>query len=297
MTTHMLSELSGQNVIAASMAFLQAGTLIEQLQEAEARVRAQPRDAGLRWGLCQLMCVMGQWTRAIEQLRVFAQLRPEATRVAQMYRELIRAERWRAKVLVGRAQPGSLTELPRWAQMLVEATRLSAEGQGDAADEVRQAALDLAPLVAGQGTQTTFDWISDSDSRLGPVCELVTAGHYRWLPISEIRAWQIKHPETVLDLLWAPCTVMCADGQSVSGFMPARYPDAGGLSELDPDADALWLGHKTVWREAGPTAIVASGRKTWATSAGDFGLFELADCVFGTGAVDGVVEAHDVDAT
>ncbi|WP_244137084.1 type VI secretion system accessory protein TagJ [Burkholderia pyrrocinia] len=288
MTSNILSVSSGPDATATQYAPFQAGTLAEQLHEAQERVRALPGDADLRWGLSQLLCVMGEWPRAVEQLRVFAQLRTEATHLAQTYRELIRAECWREKVLAGQADPGSLADLPHWAAMLVEAMRLSVEGRTDEADEKRLIALDQAPLVAGRGAQIAFDWIADSDSHLGPICEVVMAGHYRWLPISEIRAWRIRQPESLFDLVWAPCTLMCVDGQSVAGFMPARYPvrDETG----DSDADAIRLGHKTLWRERGPTAIVASGRKTWATSAGDFDVFELNACEFGASVADAVTE-------
>jgi len=292
MTSNTLSVSSDPSAIVTPVAPLRAGTLAEQLAEAQERVRAQPGDADLRWGLSQLLCMMGEWTRAVEQLRVFAQLRSDATHLAQTYRELIRAEYWRGSVFAGQAEPGSLADLPRWATMLVDAMQLSAEGRADEADEKRLIALDEAPIVAGQGAQITFDWIADSDSHLGPICEVVTAGFYRWMPISEIRAWRIKRPESLFDLLWAPCTIMCANGQTVSGFMPARYPvpEESSSTDADADGDAIRLGHKTLWREAGATTIAASGRKTWATSAGDFGLFELSACEFRPSATDVKVE-------
>ncbi|MGV2293374.1 hypothetical protein AAHK20_32025 [Trinickia sp. YCB016] len=34
------------------------------------------------------------------------------------------------------------------------------------------------------------------------------------------------------------------------------------------------------------TAATALGRKTWTTTSGDFGLFELLDCEFGESASD-----------
>ena len=284
MTSNILSVSSDSSAATTRYAPLQAGTLAEQLREAQERVRAKPGDADLRWGLSQLLCVTGEWTRAVEQLRVFAQLRSDATHLAQTYRELIRAECRREKVLAGQAEPGALGDLPHWAALLVEAMRLSAGGLADEADEKRLIALDQAPLVAGQAAQTAFDWIADSDSHLGPICEVVTAGHYRWLPISEIRAWKVSQPESFFDLVWAPCTLVCVDGQSVSGFMPARHPTGG--DDGDTDSDAIRLGHKTLWRDAGPTAIVARGRKTWATSAGDFGLFELSTCEFVASTTD-----------
>lgn len=269
-----------------------------RLARIEARVRAQPTTATHRWALFQVLCAMGQWARAIQQLQVYAQLSPDEAQAAQAYRDLIRAERWRAKVVAGRERPGFVFEPPLWVEGLIEALRLSANGQVDDADRARERALDQAPLVNARTSRFLFDWVADSDSRLGPVCEIVTAGHYRWLPFSDIAAWQIAVPTKLIDLVWAPCALTLVDGTAVRGFMPARYPgsegagsEAGGCGEAgagdgEPDdgCDALRLGRRTRWQEVGRTGVIALGQKTWTTSAGEFGLFELDACELGSGA-------------
>ena len=272
-------------------------SLEARLARIEARVRAQPTTATQRWALFQVLCAMGQWARAIQQLQVYAQLSPGQAKTAQAYRDLIRAERWRAKVVAGRERPGFVFEPPLWVERLIEALRLSADGQVDEADRAREGALDQAPLVNARTSRFLFDWIADSDSRFGPVCEIVTAGHYRWLPFSDIAAWQIALPSTLIDLVWTPCALTLVDGTAVRGFMPARYPgseaadseavgsgEAGaGGGERRDERDALRLGRRTVWQEASRTGVIALGQKTWTTSAGDFGLFELEACEFGIG--------------
>lgn len=156
-------------------------------------------------------------------------------------------------------------------------------GQLDEADLAREQALDHAPLVRTDTPDFQLDWIADSDSRFGPVCEIITAGHYRWLPMSDIAAWQVEQPATLLDLIWAPCALTLTDNSTVRGFMPARYPGLEDAPDRQGEGDALLLGRKTVWQEAGRTAIVGRGQKTWATSAGELGVFELASCRFGDG--------------
>ncbi|AIO68576.1 type VI secretion system accessory protein TagJ [Burkholderia oklahomensis] len=261
-----------------------------RLASMETTVRAQPAVAEHRWSLFQLLCVTGQWARAVQQLQVHAQLAPQQAQAAQAYRDLVRAERWRARVAAGQARPGFVFEAPQWIDDLLEALRVASIGRHDEADRVRERALDQAPLVAGRMPPALFDWIADSDSRFGPVCEIVTAGHYRWLPFSEISAWHVARPAKLLDLVWAPCALKLVDGSLVRGFMPARYPgsEAGqaGVEPCAPQAvDALRLGRRTVWREVGRTGVIALGRKTWSTSAGDFGLFELEACEFGERAL------------
>src|ERR1043165_5642796 len=52
---------------------------LAQLQE---QVRAKPADAKLRVFLFQLLCVLGQWDRALNQLSVASSLDPEAVALA-----------------------------------------------------------------------------------------------------------------------------------------------------------------------------------------------------------------------
>jgi type VI secretion system protein ImpE len=185
-------------------------------------------------------------------------------------------------------------DTPSWVDGLIEALCLAAEGRVDEADRAREIALDQAPLVDASTSRFRFDWIADSDSRFGPVCEIVAAGHYRWLPFSDLVAWQIAPPARLIDLVWAPCALTLVDGTTVRGFMPARYPISDEAGTDNDERAALRLGRKTIWRELGRTGVIALGQKTWATSAGDFGLFELQACEFGTGATQDA--SHDASA-
>jgi type VI secretion system protein ImpE len=255
----------------------------ELLREAEARVRAQPALAAHRWALFQILCVVQAWERAVQQLQTYAQLEESQTRVVHAYRHLIRAERARIKVMSGEQQPDFIfDEAPEWMRGLLTALGLSAANQADAADDAREAALDMAPLVAGAGEGHRFSWIADSDTRLGPVCEFIAEGRYRWLAFDDIAQWQVRRPSSLVDLVWAPCNLMLHDGTTLHGFMPARYASTSSSGARD----ALLLGHETVWRECGRTGVFGEGRKTWTTSAGDVGLFDLAECVLGAGAND-----------
>ncbi|SPB15128.1 virulence protein, SciE type [Caballeronia novacaledonica] len=250
----------------------------QQIQEAEAKIRAQPASAAHRWALFQLLCMTGDWTRAIQQLQLWAKLGKEQDRMAQVFRDLIRAECWRAKVMTGEERPSFVLEPPAWVEGLAEALRLSAEGRIDEADATREAALDAAPLTVARTPQGIAEWVADSDSRLGPVFEIVTAGHYRWVPFADIATWHVTPPSALIDLVWAPCVLTLVDGSIVRGFVPARY--AGSES----GSDAIRRGRETLWRESGRTGVIALGRKTWATAQGDFGVFDWLLADFGARA-------------
>ncbi|MPV65630.1 type VI secretion system accessory protein TagJ [Burkholderia sp. BE17] len=260
---------------------LSEAPLSEQIERVSARLRAQPTTASHRWALFQLMCVTGEWTRAVQQLQTWAKLEPGEAPTAQVYRDLIRAERWRKQVVEGRERPGFVLEPPPWIDGLQNALRFAADGQIERADDAREAALDAAPGTAVRIPQGKAAWIVDSDSRFGPVCEVITAGHYRWVPFADLVAWRVSPPTKLADLVWTPCTLTLVDGAIVHGFMHARYPGS------ETGGDAMRLGRETVWLENGRTGVTALGQKTWATDQGDFSLFELASTEFGARLADG----------
>jgi type VI secretion system protein ImpE len=256
----------------------------EQLRIAELRVRREPGVSTHRWQLFQWLCVVGQWERAIQQLQACAQLDASRTPVVHAYRQLVRAELARAAVLAGRQEPGFVTDDESvWMRGLCLALGFAGQGHVASADAAREAALDLAPLVSGKGSGYLFSWIGDSDSRLGPVCEFIVAGRYRWISFDDIGAWCLAQPAVPVDLVWAPCTITMRAGPVLHGFMPARYPDLGTAASTQAEREALLMGRKTIWCDSGQTGVIASGAKTWTTSAGDFGLFELAGCMFDQG--------------
>ncbi|NHV24691.1 type VI secretion system accessory protein TagJ [Burkholderia sp. D-99] len=264
--------------------------LADQIARIETSIRSQPTTAPHRWALFQLLCIVGEWSRAMQQLQVWAKLDPDQARTAQMYRDLIRAERWRTKVVEDREHPGAIHAPLPWTDALLNAIRHAADGQVEQADIVRDSAFRAAPNVPLVAPQGHAAWIADSDSRFGPVCEFITAGHYRWVPFADLAAWRVSQPAQPIDLVWAPCTLTLVDGSLIHGFMPARYPGS------ETGSDAVRLGRETLWRDIGRTGVVALGQKTWATELGDFSLFELAHAEFGsrvTPVAIGADPAHD----
>lgn len=80
---------------------LKAGDLSGALDALQAAVRADAGKVSLRVFLFQLLCVLGDWKRAINQLKVSAEMDPSATPMAQTYREGIVCEVYREKVFAG----------------------------------------------------------------------------------------------------------------------------------------------------------------------------------------------------
>ena len=77
-------------------------------------VRKDPAKAELRVFLFQLLCVKGEWERALTQLNVAADLDAGALAMAQMYRETIHCEALRAEVFAGKTTPVVFGEPEAW---------------------------------------------------------------------------------------------------------------------------------------------------------------------------------------
>lgn len=245
-------------------------SLEEELARVVAEVKRQPGKAGLRVYLFQLLCVLGNWQRALQQLQVSAQLDAAALPMAQTYREAIRCESMRAEVFAGKRAPHFLGQPPAWGGLLVESLRLLADGKADAADGLRAEAFDLAEETACHIDGEARAWVADADSRLGPMCEIIVNGLYYWLPYSQIRSLNVDAPEDLRDCVWAPCQLVLANGGEHVALMPARYPG----SEAAPD-DRIKLGRLTEWRAIGADAWAGLGQRMLISDAGDHPLFTI----------------------
>ncbi|WP_231337679.1 type VI secretion system accessory protein TagJ [Paraburkholderia sprentiae] len=238
-------------------------------------VRKHPSNVRARWLLFELLCIDGEWQRALQQLQTWATLESEGVSRAQMYRGLIRGEIFRAEVFAGQRTPGEIDPLPEWVKTLLQANAKLGEGNLAAADELRGAALNAAPATRGESAQIgEFEWLTDSDTRLGPVCELTVAGGYRWVPFDAIKSLTLGPVTSLTDLVWRSAVVGLRDATVLRGYLPVRYPG----SESGPTATRL--ARETSWTDVGETGVIALGQKTWSTDKGDVGLLDLGECRF-----------------
>ena len=249
-----------------------------ELKRLETEIRASPADPRLRTYLFQLLAIRGDWERALSQLQVTAQLSPIALAMAQTYREAVRAEAFRAEVFAGRKQPSFLGQPPAWAGLLLESLKLLAEGHVAKAEAMRGEALEAAPTSAGKVDDSPFEWISDADSRLGPVCEAVVDGKYVWIPFENIARLTIEAPTDLRDFVWVAAHLYLVNGGDTVALMPSRYPG----SEASDDA-AIRTARKTVWREVGEETYIGLGQRMWATDAGEYPILDAREITLAAG--------------
>lgn len=261
---------------------LRNGDPDQALAALQEQVRADASNAKLRIFLFQLLCVLGDWKRAVAQLRLSAELDPGATVMAQAYREAILCEVYREKVFKGEKDPLILGEPEAWLAQLIEAQKLLAQGHADQAATLRDAAYEAAPATPGTLDGTPFDWIADADMRLGPVLEVVLNGRYFWLPFTQIQKLEIDEPSDLRDTVWMAGTLTLVNEGAMPVLIPTRYP---GSEAAGP---AARLARETQWQEAGAGAYIGVGQRLLTIGAQDFPLMDMRLLQIGEqGAADG----------
>jgi type VI secretion system protein ImpE len=236
----------------------------------QAEVRANPADARLRIFLFQLLCVLGDWKRAITQLKVCAELDPAALPMAQTYREGIICEVYREKVFAGEKDPLIFGEPAEWLALLIQALKALAAGQPDRAADLRARAFEAAPACRGTLNGAPFEWIADADMRLGPVLEAVVNGRYFWMPFAAIAEIRAEAPADLRDCVWTPATMLLRNGGAIVALIPTRYAGTAAAGDA-----AARLARATRWRDAGGGAWAGTGQRLLATDAGDTALMDL----------------------
>jgi type VI secretion system protein ImpE len=262
-----------------ALEYLRQGDVEAALQVLQGAVRAEPAEAKHRVFLFQLLCVLGQWDRALTQLNVAGDLDAGTLGMVQVYREALRSEALRAEVFAGRRSPVIFGDPEQWIAMLLEALRLGAEGEYDKSQALRQQAFEQAPATSGQIDGQSFEWIADADSRLGPMVEAIVNGRYYWVPFHRIAEIRLERPVDLRDVVWMPAQLKWANGGDAVGLLPARYP--GSESANDP---VLRLARKTDWTEVGAGLFIGSGQRMLATDTAEYPLMEVKSLILNVAA-------------
>ncbi|RYZ12089.1 MAG: virulence protein SciE type [Comamonadaceae bacterium] len=238
-------------------------------------VRAKPGDSKHRVFLAQLLCVLGQWERALNQLSVAAELDALAVPMKQVYGEAIRCEGVRAEVFAGRRTPMVFGQPDEWLALLIESLLRLGRGEDAMAEDLRQRAFDAAPTSAGTIDGAPFEWLADADMRLGPVLEAFVNGKYYWIPYARLSHIKVDPPEDLRDCVWLPAHLQFENGGESLALIPVRYES----SEKSADG-AIQLARKTEWRELQPEVWVGAGQRVLGSDAGDHPFMEIREILF-----------------
>jgi type VI secretion system protein ImpE len=259
-----------------ALAQFAGGDLAGCLAQLQNDVRRQPADGKLRVFLAQLLMVTGDWERALNQLKVAAELDAGALPMQHAYAAAIQCESLRAQVFAGARSPLVFGEPLPWIAAFLQALTLDSQGKAQQAAALRLEALDSVNAVGGTVNGQAFEWIADADSRLGPIFEVLLNGAYYWVPFERIRSVVIEPPSDARDLVWLPATFTWANGGEAMGLVPVRYPG----SERSAD-DGLRLARKTEWLALGADGenpqYAGLGQRVLTTNTDEIGLLDVRE--------------------
>jgi type VI secretion system protein ImpE len=257
------------------------GDLDAALKTLQEQIRHNPSDAKLRVFLFQLLCVAGDWDRALNQLNVASELDAGTLAMAQMYREALQCERLRADVFAGKRSPVIFGEPADWMALLIESLLVRGTERSGESNSLRERAFEAAPQTAGSIDGQRFEWIADADMRLGPVCEAIINGRYYWVPFDRLSKIDLDAPADLRDVVWMPAHFQFGNGGEAVGLIPTRYTESE--SSDDPQ---LRLARKTLWREQSPEVFVGLGQRVLTTDAGEHALMDLRTIVLDAASAD-----------
>ena len=267
---------------------LKSGDPAAALTHLQAQVRAKPDEPKLRIFLFQLLCVLGQWERALNQLSVAAGLDAGALAMAQTYGDAVRCEAVRDDVFDGKRSPMIFGQPDGWLALLIESLLVAGRGDAARSQELRAAAFEEAPTSSGTVDGRPFTWIADADCRLGPVVEAVINGRYYWVPFSRLSGVEIEAPADLRDLVWMPAHLSFENGGESVALIPTRYPGSE-----DSEDGMIRLARKTVWDELGPDVHRGLGQRVLTTDAEDTPLMDIRSIAIAPSDADTTDDAGD----
>ena len=268
----------------AATELLKENDLAGALNALQDAVRKDPSNPKLRVFLFQMLCVLGDWKRAITQLKLCAELDPIALPMAQTYREGIICEVFREKVFAGEKDPLIFGEPLEWVALLIEANRAVAQGQISQAAELRGKAFDQVPDMGGTLNGEPFAWVADGDMRLGPILEIVINGRYFWMPFSAIAELKVEAPEDLRDTVWTAAQLTLQNRGEFVALIPTRYVGTPATQDA-----AAMLARATSWDDLGEDTFVGIGQRLLTTDQSEVAIMDLRHLVMD--AAEGA--AHD----
>ena len=252
--------------------------LDDALKQLQNQVRNDPSNVKHRIFLFQLLSVLGQWDRALTQLNVAGEMDAGTLAMVQMYRQALQCEAFREQVFKGSRAPLIFGEPEQWIALIINALKLTAEGNYDQSQDLRAQAFESAPTTSGTIDDNAFEWIADADTRLGPFLEAIVNGNYFWIPFHRIKSITFDAPEDLRDLVWMPAYFTWANGGETVGLVPTRYPGS-----QDSEDVKVRLSKKTDWMECAADVFLGLGQRMFATDTGEYPIMDVRDIKLNTG--------------
>lgn len=223
----------------------------------------------------QLLAVVGQWDRALNQLNVLKDLDVKSLPMVQTYCEALQCEVFRKEVFQGRRTPLIFGEPEPWEALLMESLKRWTESRLDESVALRDEAFETAPATPGTINGVPFQWIADGDTRLGPNLEAVIHGRYFWIPFQRILKIELQEPEDLRDVVWMPAYFTWINAGEAAGLIPTRYVGSEALED-----GGIRMARKTEWIDQGGDVFHGLGQRMFSTDAGDYAIMDIRSIFF-----------------
>lgn len=253
---------------------LQQGELKAALAALTEQVKAKPADASQRVFLCQMLCVLGQWSRAQTQLELAGELDSSVAPMVMVYKDVINCELHRQAVFAGKSKPLIFGKPEEWVALLVEAQQAFARGDLKSFAMLNAQALEQAPASSGKIDGESFEWLADADQRFGPVFEVIFNGQYYWVPMANVRKLTTEEPADLRDLVWQPAEITWINGGKNVVMMPSRYPRIEGVEESD------LMSRSTRWEALQDDHFEGIGQRMFASDQQDYSFLQVRSIEF-----------------
>jgi type VI secretion system protein ImpE len=252
---------------------LAQGRLADAMGEMQAVLRDKPSDVASRASYIQALLVAGEWDKALKQLQVLGSTDPTKAVEVEIARQAIACERVRESVFADGRDPMIMGEPSQWIADLVAANKACAESRWGDAARLREKAFEGAPVSGGSIEGTRFEWIADSDERLGPVVEAYLQGSYYWIPFNRISRMDIVEPKYLQDIVWIGATITTTTGGTVAALLPVRYPGTPGPDDMHRLARTT--SYETLGADdPGGGVNIGHGQRVWNTDEGEHPILE-----------------------
>ena len=221
--------------------------------------------------LFQLLCVLGDWERARDQLKALGELDAGSFPLVHLYGAAITCELLRREVFAGTRTPVMLGEPLPWVALLLQA--LAAEAQGRA--RRGQGAPGGGARAGARGARHHRRRGLRVDRRRGLAPRAgVRGGDRRPLLLGAVRAHPLRRARGARPICATSCGCRPISGSPTAARRRrcSRLGTPG--SESDPDG-LIRLGRKTEWDEVAPDTFHGRGQRMLATDSNEYALLNV----------------------
>ncbi|MBK8915510.1 MAG: SciE type virulence protein [Phycisphaerales bacterium] len=246
-----------------------AGRLADAVKLATDEVRNAPQDVAARYVLAEMLCFIGEFERADNQLDTAVTLDPSKALSIIQFRQLVRGEQARQDCFTAGRPPQFLVDpSPGIRDRLGTIVQLRAGDVTAARAALERAEAARSPR-SGSCNGKPFDDLRDADDTVADVLEVLTGdGRYFWVPFELVQSVQFEKPERARDLLFRQAELLTSADLNGPVFIPTLY--AG--THRDP-RDEMRLGRGTDWVGEGPVRGV--GQRVWIAGEEDPAILQV----------------------